>query len=187
MANIKLAGRYAKSLIDLSTEKNQLEQACADMKYILAVSKSSREFVNVLRSPIIKADKKQAIFTAVLGDSIGALTLAFLNLLAAKGRESELVDIAKAFVEQYNTIKGIHQVKLTTAAPVTTTTIDAIVNMVKQERGFNAVEVETKVDEALIGGFVLEFDNNIVDASILRDLNDVKKQFSGNMYIQNIR
>ena len=65
MQNPRLAHRYAKSLIDLSVEKGQLENVYADMKYLQAVCKSSSEFVNLLRSPIVNADKKQAVLDAV--------------------------------------------------------------------------------------------------------------------------
>jgi F-type H+-transporting ATPase subunit delta len=55
------------------------------------------------------------------------------------------------------------------------------------EAGLGKVEIETKVDEDLIGGFVLEFNNNLVDASIARDLRDIKTQFSKNIYVNSIR
>ena len=58
MPNPRLAGRYAKSLIDLSIEKNQLEAVYADMKYLQELCKQSREFVNLMRSPVIKNDQK---------------------------------------------------------------------------------------------------------------------------------
>jgi F-type H+-transporting ATPase subunit delta len=58
---------------------------------------------------------------------------------------------------------------------------------VKSNAGLENVELETKTDESLIGGFVLEFNNNLVDASVLRDLKDIKKQFEGNVYVHNIR
>jgi F-type H+-transporting ATPase subunit delta len=47
--------------------------------------------------------------------------------------------------------------------------------------------LKTKVDNDLIGGFVLEANNNLFDASISRDLKDIKKQFLQNLYIPDIR
>jgi len=49
------------------------------------------------------------------------------------------------------------------------------------------IELETVVNPDLIGGFVLEFNNNLVDASIARDLRDIKKQFRENIYVKQIR
>jgi len=61
MSNARLAGRYAKSLLDLAQEQGQLEAVYADMKQIQAIFMASSEFVNMLRSPIIKADQKIAL------------------------------------------------------------------------------------------------------------------------------
>jgi F-type H+-transporting ATPase subunit delta len=183
MPNPRLAARYAKSLVDLSTERNQLEVVYADMKYLQAVCKASSEFVAVLVSPIIKADKKEAIISAVVGGNVSELTTAFIKLLVTKGRESDLYEIAKAFISQYNSIKDIHTVTLTTAVEISDVLKQSIQSKVNSAHGSGTVELETKVNDKLIGGFVLEFDNKLVDASILRDLNDVKKQFLKNQYV----
>lgn len=187
MPNPRLATRYAKSLIDLSTEAGQLETVYKDMEYLQALCKSSREFVNLLRSPIIKADKKQSVLDAVTKGTVGPLTTAFNKLLINKGRESDLPEMVNAFIGQYNKLNGIHKVKLTTAVPVSDDLKNAIVARLKKDAALENIELETKTDESLIGGFVLDFNNNLVDASILRDLKDVKKQFLGNVYIQSIR
>jgi F-type H+-transporting ATPase subunit delta len=187
MSNPRLAGRYAKSLVDLAIEKNQLEAVYADMKYLQAVAKVSREFRNLLTSPVIKSDQKRSIIDALTKGKIGELSALFINLLVTKGREGELVEIASAFVDQYNEMKGIHRIKLTTAVSVSDEMKRSIENKIKSERGLANVELETAVDEKLIGGFVLEFNNNLVDASILRDLKDIKKQFSQNLFIQSLR
>lgn len=186
MSNARLAGRYAKSLIDLATEQNQLETIYADMKYIQAVCKSNQDFVNVLRSPIIKADQKNSIINAITKDKVSLLTNSFTVLLVKKGRETDLPEMATAFIEQYNALKGIHQVTLTTAVDVSEEVKKSIEQKVKAESQFSSVELTTKTDESLIGGFVLEFNNNLVDASIARDLKDIKKQFLNNEFISKI-
>ncbi len=187
MPNPRLAARYAKSLIDLSTEKGQLEAVYADMRFLEAVCKSNPDFVRMLRSPVIKADKKNSILTAVTAGRINELTAGFNRLLVLKGRESDLPEIVHAFVEQYNTIKGIHKVKLTTATYVGDDLKNSIAAKIKGEAGLANIELEVETDESLIGGFKLEFNNNLIDASILRDLKDIKKQFTDNEYVRNIR
>lgn len=187
MPNPRLADRYAKSLVDFATEKNELDTVKTDMQYIDAVCKESRDFSNMLKSPIIKADQKEKMITAIVAGKVGAITAAFVNLLVKKGRESDLREIATAFINQYNAIKGIHKVKLTTAVAISTEAAKAIGDRVKQANNFDSVELETVVDGKLIGGFVLEFDNKLVDASVATDLREIKKQFAENTYIHNIR
>ena len=188
MPNPRLATRYAKSLIDLSTERNQLEDVYNDMQFLRQVTKQSRDFVNLLRSPVVPADKKQSVIDAVTKNNISVLTAAFIKLLINKGREEDMPEIISAFITQYNAIKGIHKVKLTTATAIGDDLKNAIVSKVKNEANLEHVELESKTDDALIGGFVLEFNNNLVDASVLRDLKDISKQFKErNVFVQNIR
>lgn len=187
MKNPRLAGRYAKSLIDLAVEKNELEKVYADMQYLQAVCKVSKEFVGLLKSPIIPIDKKSGALKAVTNGKISELTTAFNQLLINKNREFYLPEIINAFIDQYNAIKGIHKVKLTTATPISEEMKASIVNKMKSETKLQQIELETAVKEELIGGFVLEFNNNLVDASVQRDLRDVRKQFEKNVYVQQIR
>jgi len=58
---------------------------------------------------------------------------------------------------------------------------------VKKDKGLGTVQLETVVDEKIIGGFMLEMDNQLLDASILRDLKDIKRQFDKNLFVNNIR
>lgn len=186
MQNPRLAGRYAKSLIDLAVEKNQLDAVQSDMLLLKAICRSNADVVALLKSPVIKADKKVKILGAILDGKISAITSGFIRLLAVKGREGVLDEIAVAFEEQYNVLKNITRVKLTTAAPLEPGLLAMIREKVETSAG-RKVEIETSVNPDLIGGFVLETGNELFDASIVRDLKDIKKQFLKNIYIPEIR
>jgi F-type H+-transporting ATPase subunit delta len=187
MANPRLAGRYAKSLLELSIEQNQLEAVYKDMQYLHALCVSNRDFVDVLKSPIIPSDKKEKILETVTASSTGNLTQLFLKLLIRKTREYSLPEVVSAFMDQYNTLNGIHRLKITTAVPVSADMHQAIVEKVKANTGIQKVELETAVNEALVGGFTLQLGDTFLDASIKRDLNDIHKQFRDNQYVHSIR
>jgi F-type H+-transporting ATPase subunit delta len=187
MQNPRLASRYAKSLLDLAVEQNQLETTLMDTQLLQAIGRQSRDFANMLRSPIIKADKKQQIIDAVLGDKLGTLTKAFITLLVAKGREANLPEIADAFVSQYNEMKNIKTVKLSSAAPLTDAVKETIRSKVVASMPGATIELKEEIKPELIGGFVLQVGDILVDASIRRDLNDVKAQFLKNIYVAELR
>ena len=187
MPNPRLAYRYAKSLIDLSLERGQLENVFADMQWLQAVCKSNRDFVNLLRSPVIKKDIKRKIVEAVTTGKISELTAGFNRLLIIKNRESFLPEIITAFIAAYKEHKNIKIIKLTTATPVSDLMRNAIVEQVKKSAGFQHVELEEKVDESLIGGFVLQIGDKLVDASVAYDLKAIAKQFENNDFIYRIR
>ena len=184
MNNPRLAGRYAKSLIDLSTELNQVDDVYADMKFM---QRTNRDFVALLRSPVVKPGTKEKIIESITTGRVNETTGAFVRLLVRKGRETNLPEIADAFVEQFNKIRNIRQLRITTAVPIGDALKNSIVDKVKGTTPLQNIEIETVVSEELIGGFVLEIEGTLIDASILRDLKDIQKQFMDNEYIHKLR
>ncbi|MDQ2718949.1 MAG: ATP synthase F1 subunit delta [Bacteroidota bacterium] len=186
MSNPRLAQRYAKSLIDLAKELNQLDPVHEDMQTLQAIL-MNRDFVLMLDSPIIKSDKKNKIISAITNGKISKITETFLQLLCNKNRESNLPGIVTSFLTQYNTLKGLHNAKLTTAYPINDDLKNTFVTKIKASSSIDHLNLETEIDEKIIGGFILEMDGKLIDASILRDLNDVRKQFANNDYIHKLR
>lgn len=187
MQNPRIAAVYAKSIIDLAIETGQLETVFADMQWISKVSKSNRDFVNLLKSPVVKADTKQKVVDAVIKGRVGELTEKFIQLLIAKSRESNLPEIATAFIAGYKVKKNIQTVKLTSATPLTDAMKNQIISQLKSTGGFQNVELEEKINPDLIGGFILQVGDKLIDASVLYDLKNIAKQFENNDFIYKIR
>jgi F-type H+-transporting ATPase subunit delta len=187
MPNPRLAARYAKSLIDLANEKNQVETVYQDMQFLQALCRESRDFLVLLRSPIVKPDKKGAIVETVTKGKISDITAAFNRLLINKGRESNLPEIIVSFIDQYKHQKGIHTIKLTTAVPVTEEVKKQIIGQIQKQTNLSNIDLKATVNEDIIGGFVLEIGDTLVDASIAYDLNKIKAQFMNNDFIYKIR
>ena len=185
--NPRLAARYAKSILDLSLEKGQLEAVYNDMLLLKITCRDSRDLVSLLRSPVIKADKKGKILSAIFTGKVSALTSAFITLLLRKEREGYLPEIAGAFVDQYKVHKGISTVRLTTAVPVGDDVKQAILQKLKTERHLQQVELDSEVNPALIGGFILEIGDMRMDSSVAFELNNVRKQFQNNDFVYKIR
>ncbi len=185
MTNPRLATRYAKSLIDISLEQNQLETTYADMLTLQQICKGNKDFVQVLKSPVIKPTTKQKIVAAVTDGKVGQLVSSFNNLIITKGREANLPEVVNTFIQQYKEYKGIKTVTLTTASEISKEAKENIIS--KMHSDGNNVELETIVDESIIGGFVLQTGNNLVDASIAYDLKAIQKQFMNNDFIYKIK
>jgi F-type H+-transporting ATPase subunit delta len=187
MQSPRLAGRYAKSLIDISKEQGQLEVVFEDMLTLQSITKGSKDFVMLLRSPVVTSDKKNKVITAVTAGKISVLTATFIKLLVSKAREAVLPEIITAFIQQYKAFKNIYMVKLTTAAPVSDGVKNEIVSRVKQTSQMQNIELETVIDPALIGGFTLQAGDKLIDASVAYDLRQIAKQFENNDFIYKVR
>lgn len=186
MQNPRLASRYAKSLLDLAIEQNALDSTLQDVQFLEQVCQASRDFVNMLSSPIIKAGKKLQIIDAVIGNRLSPLVKAFTTLLVNKGREANLPEIATAFIRQYKELKNIKTVKLTTAAPVNDTVKNAILSKLLGSMPGQSVDLKTEVNPDLIGGFVLQMDDKLIDGSVRRSLNDIRAQLLDNSYVSSL-
>jgi F-type H+-transporting ATPase subunit delta len=115
------------------------------------------------------------------------MTTAFIRLMIRKGRESYLPEVITAFISQYKVNKNIYIVKLTTASVLSEDLKNAIVKQVRSTSDMVNIELEMSVNEDLIGGFVLQTGDKLVDASVAYDLKNIARQFENNDFIYKIR
>ncbi len=187
MRNTRVARRYAKALMDMAVETNQVEAVKNDVDILRHATTGELDLV--LKSPVIRQDKKQAIFTAIFGSKVSQLTSMFFRLLIEKGREIGLSEILDAFDASYRKMKGIEILELTTAVQVSDEIKAGIISNFKKMPEYSAktFEVKEKIDESILGGFLAQIGDQLYDASIRHDLQSIKRQFVENMYIQKIR
>lgn len=178
----RVAGRYAKSIIDLAVEQGKLATIVGDMQSLNNAVKN-RDLYLMLKSPIIHADKKESIMTEIFGKGFDAMTMAFIKICITKGREDILPEIATEFLAEYKRMQGITTVKITTATPLSIEALESIKSqLIASTTTAKTVEIETAVDANLIGGYVVEYGDKLYDASVAAKLSELKKQFSGNLY-----
>ena len=164
-----------------------MEDVFNDMLFLQKVIKDNRDLLVLLRSPVITADKKINVVEAVTAGRVTEITALFNKLLINKGRESALPEVITSFIQQYKELKQIHTVKLTTATPISQNLMDAFIEQIKRTTAIQNIELEAKVDEKIIGGFVLQTGDQLIDASVAYDLREVAKKFQNNDFIYNIR
>ncbi|HEX5150822.1 MAG TPA: ATP synthase F1 subunit delta [Parafilimonas sp.] len=187
MQNKLVAQRYAKALIDLAIERNQLEEVKADIDFVRQTL--TPEFGNVLLSPVISDHKKSQIFRTVFENRVTPLTFSFFDLVFSKRREWILREIAEEFHEKYRELKGIEIIEITTAVEISDELKHNIRTRFQNLPRFQnkTVEVKSKVDENILGGFIAQSHDILFDASIRNDLQYIGKQFLENLYVQRIR
>lgn len=183
MSEFRAAARYAKSLIDLSIEKNLLEQIHADMKSFLSVYKQNPALQALLKSPIITSDKKMAVLNKLFGQSFQKLTIQFFEIITRKNRAAYLDAIARSVISQYNDLKNIATATVKSAIALDKKTYDEIQNFIAKATGKN-IELQTIVEPNLIGGIVIKIGDKLYDASIAGSLNKAKQELL-NTYISN--
>ena len=149
MSVIRIASRYAKSLIDLASERGNLATVVADMQNFKE-SVQNKDLAMMLKSPIIKADKKLHVAEMLFASHYDATTMGFIRLCITKGREPQLAEIADELLSQYKQMQNITTVKLTTATKLDAAAIESIRLKMEASKETNKhVELETAVDPNL--------------------------------------
>lgn len=176
MSVFKVASRYAKSLLDLSNEHQNLDVVKADMDGIVAVFRSSSELQAVLNNPIIKTDKKVAILNALFQGKVAKEIIAFFTILVNKGRAKIVYPTTLEFIRQYNDLKGIVKAEVTSASTLSEANLQALKSQIAKEINAEVI-LSNKVDKSLIGGFIVKVGDRQLDASIQGKLNKLERHF----------
>ena len=184
MSDLRVASRYVKSLLDLAVEKNVLDRVHEDMRMFAELCQESRPFRLMLKSPVIKHERKRDILHKVFSGKVHELTMAIFDIITRKNREPLLPAIAKGFHSAYNHYKNIGEASVTTTMPLDADLRKEFERIVKQISEKKEIELIEKVDKDLIGGFVLNVGDKQIDASISSKLKQLKTEFTHNPYIK---
>lgn len=187
MASIRLASRYAKSLIDLAKEREKVDEVYTDMTALQQIL-GNKDLLLFLKSPILTSEKKSEVFKVLFEGKISDISYKFLQLLIKKGRESALPEIVSASIQQIRALKNIVPVKITTAVLLDEQTMKAIEHKLKETNTVNAQLLMTnEVKPDIIGGFQIEFEDKLIDASLAHKLDLIRRELDINLYESKIR
>lgn len=176
MKGIKIATRFAQSLLELSLEKGCEEAVMQDMAFLIKTAKENSNFQIFLNNPTIDAAKKNAILVKIF-EQFDAVSLSFIKLVTEKGRESLLEMIATTFIEKLKASRGIIPVTITSATKLDEAVkSDILAKLQAQVQG--NFEVTEHIDEDLIGGFVFRMGDTQIDASIAQQFKNLKQRLT---------
>lgn len=173
MDESKISVRYAKALLGLAGEKQVKETVKIDMELIHQLFETFPGFKQVLESPVIGTKEKRNLFEKVFAERISAMTYSFLMLLLTNNREAWLKDITRNFLDSYRKEAGFKAAKLTSAAGIDPETVEQFRALIRKHFD-TEVDLICNVDSKLIGGFILQVEDQQIDASVsskLRRLN----------------
>jgi len=181
MKESRLTKRYAKALFDFAVEKKLEKEVFEDMVMLSDACDASPDFRRILSSPIIKADKKLAIFKSLFESKMNKISLAYLQIILRKRRESYIDGIAEQYQKEYRASIGIKTVFIKTPVAIDETIKEKVKALVKKQTGCETELIE-QIQKNLIGGFVLTIDDMQYDASFASKIQKLNKEFNLNIY-----
>ncbi|GGG39197.1 ATP synthase subunit delta [Croceivirga lutea] len=179
MSDSRAASRYAKAVLDLAVEQKVADKVEGNMRAILETIKDSIELQQLLSSPVVKGDAKKETLKTLFKDS-EQITLGLIDVLSSNRRQDLLNEVALKYIAQYEVLKGEDVAVVTSAIPLTKELEQKILSQVTSLTG-KKVTLENKIDETLLGGFVLRVGDLQYDASVANKLNTLKREFTNSL------
>jgi F-type H+-transporting ATPase subunit delta len=169
-----MAGRYATALFDLAAEANAIDAVKADLERFDALAAESADLRRLVRSPVFSAEEQGQALGAVLDRAgIGGLAAKFLKLVTANRRLFAVRDMIRGFRELVAQHKGEATAEVTVAEKLKDEHVEALRAALKAVSGKD-VDLDIKIDPAIIGGLVVKLGSRMVDSSLRTKLNAIR-------------
>ena len=193
-----IATRYATALLKLVEETDSGELVAAQVQVIEKALDEVPDFRRAVDDPAVAAVQKISLFEASLKDSMAQELHKFLELLIRNGRIGDVRLVLTTFVTEYYRSRHIKRARLVVADPALLdpepTPSDPVPvegslrqtqrpalesrlrDLVEKQTGCRLI-LKTEVNPSLIGGFVFEVEDTVLDASVSRQLDFIRRQF----------
>ena len=177
--NQRAALRYAKAVLDLAVDNKATDAVEKDMRDIVATMADSKELRTMLASPVVNGETKKEALKAIFKDA-SEITKGLLNTLTENKRIALLNEVALKFIILNQDLKGEGVAYVTTAVPLTPELEKKILQQVAKITA-DKVTIENKIDESIIGGFILRIGDLQYDASVANKLSEIKREFADSL------
>jgi len=158
-----VANRYARALLAFAESRDALAGVHAD---VLSLQKALTDEL---------AHQGDDGILAACVNTLGPEMQQFLRVVATNGRADSLPAILRQFIVHYNRQMGIATASLVTATPLPT--LEKRLLALLHDKGYTDVDFTTYTDPSLIGGFILQIEDQRLDASLASQLKELKKEF----------
>lgn len=175
MVGTRAAARYAKAMLEISCEKGNSEAINSDMIFISNSITQSGELKTFLSNPIVTDQIKFNALNEIFA-SVAEGTKELFKLLKTNSRFEILEAIAIGFQKQYDVLKGIVKVVVTTAVPMEESLEKKVLSKVQSLVPAKEIIISNVVDASILGGFILRMGDKQYNASIANQLQVLKRE-----------
>ena len=187
-----IATRYATALLELVDETGSGSEVASQVETVGRALSEIPEFQRDIDNPSIPSARKLGLFDASLDGKMAPDLRKFVELLIRNGRVGYARRVFTAFINEYYRSRHIKRATLVVADPALLATDPASSDpeavglqrpnlesrlraLIEKETGDGLI-LRTKVDPSLIGGFVFEVEDTVLDASVVRQIDVIRHQ-----------
>lgn len=169
--------RYARALFDVAQKEADIQQVGREWSAFAGLMTGHEVLSRTLSNPAIPAARKRAVVEQLLarGGSVTPVVSKLLLLLADRDRLALVPEIATAYEARLMEHAKVVRAELTTAVAIPADRVTTLQQGLARVTG-RQVQLETKVDSAIIGGAVARIGSTVYDGSVTTQLQKVKER-----------
>ena len=169
-----IPNRYAKALYKYAQEQGVGQEVYAQTKCLAENYALLTDLKKTVDNPFLPvADREKVLLTASGAKKDGCLDK-FILMVIKHNRETYMREMALAYGRFYREEQNIAQVNITTAVELPEDKLSQIIDAVKVQLNGKTIEKTVTVDSSLIGGFKVQVDSKVLDASINNELKKLR-------------
>jgi len=170
-----MAGRYANALFALALDDNAVDAVKQDLEQFDTLIAGSTDLNRLVRSPVFGADEQLKALSAILAKAgITGLAANFLRVITSNRRLFAVRDMIRAYRVLVARHKGEVSAQITVAEQLSDKNLDALKSALKSVTGGKEIDLDVKVEPAIIGGLIVKVGSRMVDSSLRTKLNAIK-------------
>ncbi len=174
-----VANRYASALIGAAEEKKSLDRVEADLAQLAKMITQSTDLSDFIGNPMIgRTAQAQAMTALAKKAGFSDITRNFLNVLAANRRLASLPNAIRAFERALAARRGEVNVRVESVSALTPAQTETLRQELGKALG-SRVTLDVAVNKDLLGGMVVTVGSVMVDDSVRRKLERLKRALSG--------
>jgi len=172
MAGSEVAQRYASAFFDLAKDEGKLDTLESDLAAIGKAIDDSDELRALISSPVYSREEKEGAITAILANA-DPLTRNLAALMARNGRLFALPGVIVAFRQLAAESRGEVAAEAVSAVALSDDQQKRLRAEIEASIG-KAVNLQTRVDEKLLGGLIVKVGSKMIDSSLRTKLTRLK-------------
>lgn len=173
--------RYAKALLEVAGNASMADALYQSMKQLEQAFEAEPQLAATVGNPFVSiADKTSLIKTAIGDDKAQTQVDNLLRVLAENNRMGMVRDIAMAYMRLYRKANNIYLVHVESAAPMQPDEEERLKKIIAAHLHGGHMEYSFSVNPDLIGGFVINIDNERLDASVKNELKQLRLKLLSN-------
>ena len=157
---------YAEAFLQVASNREEVDQVVDQAKAVLILWTDCPDFRQAMASPVLEVESKKAALEKLFANQVSPSFLNLLKLLADRKRIGFLDAVLERLLELYREQRNIALATVTSASALNEDQQADLLKQIQSLAGTDNLELNLKVDPALIGGLVVNVGSKVIDASL---------------------